>query len=120
MRVSKEVPDIGPSILHSKVRFEKNIKVLLRTEGAKWQRKPLCNVMLDQRWFNGVGNYIRSEVIYKSGFKPCDDAFEILSDKYKLKRLIDELHEVNNKYAKFIYLTNLVNDRYIVTLCSNI
>ena len=27
--------------------------------------KPLCEVLHDQRFFNGIGNYLRAEIIYR-------------------------------------------------------
>jgi len=33
-------------------------------------RKPLCEILLNQKWFNGVGNYLRSTIIFESGLNP--------------------------------------------------
>lgn len=30
-------------------------------------RKPLYEVLMDQKWFNGIGNYLRSEIIFRAG-----------------------------------------------------
>ncbi len=29
--------------------------------------KPICEVMLDQKFFNGIGNYLRAEILYRCG-----------------------------------------------------
>jgi len=29
-------------------------------------RKPLYEVLMDQKWFNGIGNYLRAEIIYRA------------------------------------------------------
>ena len=30
-------------------------------------RKPLYEVLMDQKWFNGIGNYLRAEIIFRAG-----------------------------------------------------
>ena len=32
--------------------------------------KPICEVMLNQKYFNGVGNYLRAEILYRAGIPP--------------------------------------------------
>jgi endonuclease VIII-like 1 len=29
-------------------------------------RKPLYEVLMDQKWFNGIGNYLRAEIIFRA------------------------------------------------------
>ena len=43
------------------------------------QGKPICEVMLDQSLFNGIGNYLRAEVLFRAGVNPFDDAKDVLS-----------------------------------------
>lgn len=28
-------------------------------------RRPICEVLLNQQYFNGIGNYLRAEVLYR-------------------------------------------------------
>jgi endonuclease VIII len=37
---------------------------------AKWQRKSLAQLLLDQAFLAGVGNYLRSEILFKAGIDP--------------------------------------------------
>ena len=30
-------------------------------------KKPLYEVLMDQKWFNGIGNYLRAEIIFRAG-----------------------------------------------------
>jgi len=32
--------------------------------------KPICEVLLDQRYFNGIGNYLRAEILFRAGVPP--------------------------------------------------
>lgn len=27
--------------------------------------KPICEVLLNQKYFNGIGNYLRAEILYR-------------------------------------------------------
>ena len=40
--------------------------------------KPICEVMLNQKYFNGIGNYLRAEILYRCRVKPFDQAKEVL------------------------------------------
>ena len=35
---------------------------------------PACELLLDQRLFNGVGNYLRAEILYRAKIRPFDSA----------------------------------------------
>ena len=41
--------------------------------------KPLCEVMLDQKYFNGIGNYLRAEICHRAGVNPFASASLVLS-----------------------------------------
>lgn len=32
--------------------------------------RPICEALLDQRFFNGIGNYLRAEILYRSAGRP--------------------------------------------------
>lgn len=36
--------------------------------------KPMFEVMMNQRWFNGIGNYLRAEILYRVHVDPWDRA----------------------------------------------
>jgi endonuclease VIII-like 1 len=39
--------------------------------------KPLCEVLLNQKWFNGIGNYVRAEVLYRLDINPFQPACQL-------------------------------------------
>ena len=47
-------------------------------QGRKALDKPLCEVLLDQSLFNGVGNYLRAEICHRAGVNPFRSAREAL------------------------------------------
>ena len=52
----------GPCILQERDQFRTHVLASLE---ARAFSKPICEVMLDQRYFNGVGNYLRAEALYR-------------------------------------------------------
>ena len=42
-----------------------------------WER-PICEVLLDQRFFNGVGNYVRAELLWLAKIPPFTRARDVL------------------------------------------
>jgi len=47
--------------------------------------KPLCEVMHNQKYFNGIGNYLRAEIIFRAGIPPFSCARTVL-EKLKVKQ----------------------------------
>lgn len=39
---------------------------VLRNLPDKAFDRPICEALLDQRFFNGIGNYLRAEILYRS------------------------------------------------------
>lgn len=43
---------------------------VLRNLADKAFDQPICEALLDQRFFNGIGNYLRAEILYRSAGRP--------------------------------------------------
>lgn len=41
--------------------------------------KPICEALLDQKYFNGIGNYLRSTILYYAGINPFEEARKSLN-----------------------------------------
>ena len=40
---------------------------------------PICEMLLDQRYFNGIGNYLRAEILHRAGVRPFERARDALA-----------------------------------------
>ena len=67
--------DRGPDPMFDYDSFRQNI--LDNLEAAAFN-KPICETMLDQKYFNGIGNYLRAEILFRAGVKPFSQAREVL------------------------------------------
>ena len=53
----------GPCPITDYDNFRKN--VINNLEDSSFNNKPICEVLLNQKYFNGIGNYLRAEILYR-------------------------------------------------------
>jgi len=86
--------DRGPDIMFEYDSFR--TKVMDNLEN-KLFNKPICEVLLDQKFFNGVGNYLRSEIMYRANVPPFTCARTVLQevkDESKSPDFLQLCHDV--------------------------
>jgi len=66
----------GPDPTKDFDRFKQNI---LNNINNKVFDKPICEVLLNQEYFNGIGNYLRSTILYYIDVNPFESAREIIN-----------------------------------------
>ena len=66
----------GPDPVLDPASFLENLSRLKSTMAAK----PIGEVMLEQQFFNGIGNYLRSEILHRAQINPLTAASAVLSD----------------------------------------
>jgi len=62
----------GPCPITDYENFRKN--VVENLEDTAFCNKPICEVLLNQKYFNGIGNYLRAEILYRSNIAPFEEA----------------------------------------------
>jgi len=62
----------GPCPITDYENFRKN--VIDNLEDSAFCNKPICEVLLNQKFFNGIGNYLRAEILYRSNIAPFEEA----------------------------------------------
>ena len=65
----------GPSIISEYNAFRSHVIASLDKSAFN---KPICEVMLDQRYFSSVGNYLRAEILYRLNIDPYLKARTVL------------------------------------------
>lgn len=68
-------PGRGPCVLLEYEQFRENV---LRNLEDKVFDRPICEALLDQRFFNGIGNYLRAEILYRMKIPPFEKARTVL------------------------------------------
>ncbi|XP_032031696.1 endonuclease 8-like 1 isoform X9 [Hylobates moloch] len=68
-------PGRGPCVLQEYQQFRENV---LRNLADKAFDRPICEALLDQRFFNGIGNYLRAEILYRLKIPPFEKARSVL------------------------------------------
>ena len=82
----------GPDPTYEYYAFVENVKLNL---DKKAFQKPICEVLMNQRYFNGIGNYLRAEILYRiedlNPFMPAKDAITKFPEILELCREIPML-----------------------------
>ncbi|XP_075064260.1 endonuclease 8-like 1 [Mixophyes fleayi] len=60
-------PGRGPCVMTEYEKFRANI---LSNLSDKAFDKPICEALLNQKYFNGIGNYLRSEILFRLQIPP--------------------------------------------------
>ncbi|XP_074862406.1 endonuclease 8-like 1 isoform X2 [Carettochelys insculpta] len=68
-------PDRGPCVLLEYEQFRENV---LKNLSDKAFNKPICEALLNQKFFNGIGNYLRAEILYRLKIPPFEKARTVL------------------------------------------
>ncbi|XP_025924042.1 endonuclease 8-like 1 isoform X1 [Apteryx rowi] len=98
-------PGRGPCVLGEYQAFRENV---LKNLADKAFDRPICEALLNQKYFNGIGNYLRAEILYRLKIPPFEKARTVLealkhqeqdpsltlSKKLKLKRENPDLLEL--------------------------
>ncbi|XP_030352989.1 endonuclease 8-like 1 isoform X2 [Strigops habroptila] len=68
-------PGRGPCVLSEYQAFRENV---LKNLDDKAFDKPICEALLNQKFFNGIGNYLRAEILYRVKIPPFEKARTVL------------------------------------------
>lgn len=70
----------GPCVLFEYDEFRENVLENVRKPAFN---KPICECLLNQKYFNGIGNYLRSEILFRAGVPPFVSARSVLEPLVK-------------------------------------
>ncbi|XP_048173801.1 endonuclease 8-like 1 isoform X5 [Corvus hawaiiensis] len=82
-------PERGPCVVSEYQAFRGNV---LKNLDDRAFDKPICEVLLNQKYFNGIGNYLRAEILYRLKIPPFEKArtvLEALKDQEQERRKKD-------------------------------
>jgi DNA-formamidopyrimidine glycosylase len=89
----KKLDEIGPDY-NSNITLEQYKKVIT---GTRIKNKQICDFMMDQKRFSGVGNYLKAEILYASKILPTRLLKDLTEDDIK------NLYENSIKIIKLAY-----------------
>ncbi|XP_065194971.1 endonuclease 8-like 1 [Sycon ciliatum] len=69
-------PDRSPDPVWEYVPFRENV---LRNLANAAFNKPICEALLNQQYFNGIGNYLRCEILFRASIPPFACARDVLT-----------------------------------------
>ncbi|XP_042198947.1 endonuclease 8-like 1 isoform X2 [Callorhinchus milii] len=81
-------PDRGPCVMFEYEKFRVNV---LNNLADKAFDKPICEVLLNQKYFNGIGNYLRAEILFRLKVPPFEKARTVLETLAKKQEPVPSL-----------------------------
>lgn len=66
--------DRGPDPMLEYDAFRANV---LQNLSAAAFNRPVCEILLNQKFFNGIGNYLRAEILFRCGIPPFESARKV-------------------------------------------
>lgn len=69
----------GPDPVKEHEAFRRTVVDAVAARPSRFANVPICQVMHDQSLFNGIGNYLRAEILFRAGVAPFTAACEALS-----------------------------------------
>lgn len=88
----EKIKDVGPDYIHGNITLQQYYKAIT---DMKLREKQICEFLMDQTKFSGIGNYLKAEILYACKISPT--------------RLIKNLtsQDIENLYHKSIQIINL-------------
>ena len=96
------IAQLGPDVADLRTTVA---EVRVHLEEARFQRRGLAGLLLDQRFLAGVGNYLRSEILFFSGLRPEQRPKDLSEDEVAL--LARQIREVTRRSYRTGGLTEL-------------
>jgi formamidopyrimidine-DNA glycosylase len=69
---------LGPDLLNDSISYSQFAKIII-----KHSRNNICKVLMDQSIFSGIGNYLKSEILYDSKIHPLTNIGQLSSKDLK-------------------------------------
>ncbi|NXC89389.1 NEIL1 Endonuclease, partial [Cercotrichas coryphoeus] len=116
----------GPCVISEYQAFRENV---LKNLDDRAFDKPICEALLNQKYFNGIGNYLRAEILYRLKIPPFEkartvldalkeqemrkkDPYLTLSKKVKLKQENPDLLELCHTVPKEVIAAELLDPEH--------
>ena len=99
--------DRGPDPMFDYVNFRKNVLDNLKTAAFN---RPICETLLNQKYFNGIGNYLRAEILFRAGIAPFTEARGLLEPlkEQDVKQEIKQEVKVKQETPDILELCSIV------------
>ncbi|CAL8261893.1 unnamed protein product [Merluccius merluccius] len=96
-------PDRGPCLMFEYKSFRQN--VLSNLSNRAFDR-PICEALLNQKYFNGIGNYLRAEILFRLKIQPFVQARTVLEGLELEDQAADDITVKEELVDKKVKLTH--------------
>ncbi|KAI3371285.1 hypothetical protein L3Q82_023906, partial [Scortum barcoo] len=100
-------PGRGPCIMSEYESFRENVVSNLSDRTFD---RPICEVLLNQKYFNGIGNYLRAEILYRLNIPPFVTARTVLEGLESEDSCGNKKHMKNEVTATKVVCEHIFSD----------
>ena len=91
-QLDEKLKELGPSVM-TKMQLDK-----FQSLFPKDSKSPIANILHEQKYVSGIGNYLRAEILYKAKINPQRPTNQITPDEWKkiykaTNKIIEEVLE---------------------------
>ena len=90
--ISKKLNEIGPDL------YELEDLEIFKKRIVKGKKRPICEVLMDQKIISGIGNYLRADILYHCKIHPFTETLDLSDDD--LESLFDSIKYIINTSVK--------------------
>ncbi|XP_062847822.1 endonuclease 8-like 1 isoform X2 [Trichomycterus rosablanca] len=109
--------DRGPCVMLEYESFRLNV---LSNLSDKAFDKPICEALLNQKYFNGIGNYLRAEILYRLNTPPFVKARSVLDGLELIKDETKDVKEEITLEAKRFSEGGKIESPDLLSLCHTV
>ncbi|MCI4381792.1 hypothetical protein PGIGA_G00256090 [Pangasianodon gigas] len=110
--------DRGPCVMSEYKSFRENV---LSNLSDKAFDRPVCEALLNQKYFNGIGNYLRAEILYRLKIPPFVKARAVLEElKLKHEETMNVKEEPSTEAAEKTDVDEKTENPDLLSLCHTV
>ena len=92
--LNQKIAKLGPDLLNQYISFKEFKEIIMRHS-----LKNICKVLMEQSIFSGIGNYLKSEILYDSKIHPLTTVNNLTESKLR------DLYQSSRRLIKASYLS---------------
>lgn len=102
--INKEIDKLAPDILDHKLKFNDILNRILLYQ-SKYKNELIENIIINQKFIiSGIGNYLKSEILYKTKISPLRKISDIKINEWK--NIYKYGRKISNKMLKILLTEN--------------
>lgn len=88
----------GPCPVTDYKNFKNNIIDGIKNNSSIFEKNSVAEILMNQKYFNGIGNYLRAEILGLGNICPFENSLNFLKSKENLEYLVELCKKISIKF----------------------